>query len=446
MNEAVAPSTAGAAPRFRVRWRIFSLLFGFGLFAYVQQRCITVASYQMMPALHISQLELSYLEEALLLGYTVLQFPGGLLGLRLGARSALTWISVVALAAMLLTPLAPLLAGGTLLFGLLLTLQLVIGGAQAPIFPVCAGVFESWFPPHQWPLVQGVQSMGLQLGAAMTPPLIAGLMTLFGWQSALVWANLPVLAVIVIWARYARNTPAEHPAITAAELEELAAERRAAGAGAEAAPASGGEGLRALLASRDIILLTISYLCLNYCFYLLANWVFLYLVQERHFALLEGGWLAGLPPLAAAFGSGLGGLLTSRLLHSHGARWGLHRLPMLTMPAAGLLIFLAVQAANPYLAVAALTLAYGCVEANEGSYWAAAMYIGRADAMAAGGILNTGGNAGGLIATPLVGYLSGHHQWTTAFVTGTVLACVSAGAWLFIDPTRPPGRARAKMT
>ena len=444
VNEATAPYTAGAVPRIRVRWRIFSLLFGFGLFAYVQQRCITVAGYQMMPELHLSQLQLSYLEEALLLGYTVLQFPGGLLGLRLGAHRALTWISVVALAAVLLTPLAPLLATGILLFSLLLLLQGLVGAAQAPIYPVCAGVFESWFPPHRWPLVQGVQSMGLQLGAALTPPLIAVLMALFGWQWALVWANVPVLAVILIWARYGRNSPAEHPSVSGAELEELEVQRREGAS--EAAAGSGAGGLRALLTSRDMLLLTFSYLCLNYCFYLLANWVFLYLIQERHFALLEGGWLAGLPPLAAAFGSGLGGVLTSRLLHRHGARRGLHRLPLLTMPAAGLLIFLAVHAASPYLAVAALTLAYGCVEANEGPYWAAAMYLGRADAMAAGGILNTGGNAGGLIATPLVGYLSSRGQWTTAFVLGTVLACASAAAWLLIDPSRRPGQGRAKMS
>ncbi len=50
---------------------------------------------------------------------------------------------------------------------------------------------------------------------------------------------------------------------------------------------------------RDVLLLTGSYTCMNYVFYLIANWCFLYLVQERHFTLLEGGWLASAPPLAA---------------------------------------------------------------------------------------------------------------------------------------------------
>src|SRR5256885_14569642 len=49
----------------------------------------------------------------------------------------------------------------------------------------------------------------------------------------------------------------------------------------------------ALLQNRDVLLLTVSYLCMNYVFYLLANWCFLYLVQERHITVLESGWLAG---------------------------------------------------------------------------------------------------------------------------------------------------------
>ncbi len=62
-----------------------------------------------------------------------------------------------------------------------------------------------------------------------------------------------------------------------------------------------------LLKNRDVLVLALSYLCMNYVFYLLSTFVFLYLVQERHFTLLESGWLASVPPLAAAAGCGVGG-------------------------------------------------------------------------------------------------------------------------------------------
>jgi MFS family permease len=64
------------------------------------------------------------------------------------------------------------------------------------------------------------------------------------------------------------------------------------------------------------------------------------------------------------------------------------------------------------------------------------MFVARADTMSATGILNTGGNVGGLIGIPIVAYLSGHGAWTAAFVVGTVFAVLGAAAWLGIDATR----------
>jgi len=415
----------------RVRWRIFLFLFGFGFIAYLQQRSITVASYQMMPQLGFSQMQIGWLETALLVGYTVMQFPGGVVGQRLGARLTFVIIGVVAFAATLATPLAPLLLAGTALFTFLATAQLLLGASQAPIFPVSAGVFETWFTPDKWPLVQGLQSMGLGLGAALTPPLIAWLMSVFGWQRALAWSALPALALIAWWAWYGRDTPTEHPAVSPAELAELGAHSAARVDYAISWPR-----VWALIRNPDVVLLTASYTCMNYVFYLLANWCFLYLVQERHFTVLEGGWLASTPPLAAAIGAGVGGKLASVFGIRYGVRRGLRIVPLVSLPTAAVLLFAAVDAVNAYLAVAALALCFAAVELNEGPYWAAIMHVGRADAMSAGGLLNTGGNAGGLIATPVVAYLSGHQAWTLAFLIGAAFALASAAAWLLVDPTR----------
>ncbi len=417
--------------RVRVRWKIFAFLFGFGFIAYVQQRSITVAGLQMMPQLHLSQLQIGWLEDALLIGYTLMQFPGGVIGQRLGARRMFVVIGLVAFAATLATPLSPLLLAGTSLFAVLAALQLLLGSAQGPIFPVSAGVFETWFSPDRWALVQGLQSLGLQLGAALTPPLISWLMSAFDWQQALIWTALPPLGLIIWWAWYGRDRPAEHPAVSAAELAELGAH-----SSAQVDYTISWRRMGQLLTNRDVLMLTLSYVCMNYVFYLLANWCFLYLVQERHFTVLESGGLASIPPFAAAIGAGAGGVLATVLVRRVGVRWGLSLVPLLSLPAAAVLLFVAVDAASPIVAVAALALCYGAVEVNEGPYWAAIMHIGRGDAMAASGVLNTGGNLGGVIATPIVAYLSGQHAWTAAFLIGAVLAVASAAAWLLVDPTR----------
>jgi hypothetical protein len=45
---------AARLPAIRIRWRIFSLLFGFGFLAYLQQKSITVTASPMMPELGLS--------------------------------------------------------------------------------------------------------------------------------------------------------------------------------------------------------------------------------------------------------------------------------------------------------------------------------------------------------------------------------------------------------
>jgi MFS family permease len=143
------------------------------------------------------------------------------------------------------------------------------------------------------------------------------------------------------------------------------------------------------------------------------------------------------PPLAAAVGSGIGGLLTGAACLRLGNRWGYRLVPLIAMPTAGALLLISVDAANPYWAVAGLAVCFAAVELNEGAYWGAAMTVGRGDAMAVSGVMNTGGNLGGIIGIPIVAYLSGQHLWRAAFLIGVGFALASAAAWLGIEVDHP---------
>jgi len=415
----------------RVRWRIFGLLFGFACIAYLQSKSVTVAAAGMMPALGLSQMQIGWIESAFLFGYAAFQLPGGVIGQLLGGRRTFVLISLVAFLATVLVPLAPYAVSGAILFATFVALQLLLGAAQGPVFPVSSGIMETWFPSGQWASIQGLQVMGLQLAAALTPPLIASLMSSLGWQQALLWPELPALGLIALWAWYGRNTPAEHRSVTPEELAELDI-----GSAAESLPGISWRRMQRLLSNRCMVLLTLSYTLMNYVYYLIGNWCFLYLVQERHFTVLEGGWLAAAPPLAAALGAGVGGRVSDILCARFGVRWGYRLVPLVSLPAAGVLLLAAVYAPNPYDSVIALSACFATLELNEGPYWAATMYVARRDTMSATGILNTGGNLGGVIGSPIVAYLSGHGAWTPAFVIGTGCALLATGAWIGIDATR----------
>jgi len=417
---------------FPIRWRIFSFLFAFGLLEYVQQRGLTVAAEPMMPALHLSQMQIGWVEQAFVLGYALFQFAGGVAGQRWGARWTFVGIGLITVVCIFATVAVPEVFSGTTLFAALCIAQFLMGVAQAPTFPVSTGVFETWFQPRSWALVQGLQTMGLGLGAAVAPPLVAALMVTVGWQQALLWTGLPAIPLVLLWAWYGRNSPREHWAVSAQEL--------APSADTVAEPVNNRPSKRDLLAilrDRNVLLLTFAYFAMNNVYYLLGNWCFLYLVQVRHFSVIESGWLSAAPMIAAGLGAGAGGFLASALVVRLGARAGLRVLPLLSLAPSGILLLIAVHVSNPYVAVGLLTACYGMIELNEGSFWAAAMNVGRANTMVVGGAMNTGGSVGGVVGIPIVAYLSGHGDWNAAFLVGTGFALASAACWLFIDAGRP---------
>ncbi len=355
-------------------------------------------------------------------------------GQRFGARWTYAAVGVVGLVAMVGVPLAPMLLSGTALFLALVLAQATLGLAQGPVFPVFASALERWFPQRLWALGNGLQAMWMNIGGAITPLLIVVLTKHFGWQGALLWTALPVAVVTVVWVSYARDWPRQHSRITAAELAELPPAGVAAEA--EAAAAVTIPRMLKVIAKRDVLLAALSYLCMNYAFYLISVWSYIYLVQVRHFEGIDSGIAGMVPWLGAGIGAGIGGGVSDRLALRWGARWGYRMLPLLSLPLAGVMLLVAAHVTTAYASVAALAAAFGLVELNEGAYWAATMRLARADTGAATGVLNTGGNVGGLLSVPIVGYLSEAGSWNLAFATGTLFALLAAGLWLLIDATR----------
>jgi ACS family glucarate transporter-like MFS transporter len=404
------------------------MLVGFGAIAYFQQKGVTIAAERIMPELSLSQMQIGWIQWAFLLGYTPGQIVGGRVGQKAGARITLTLTGLVAVLATIALPLAPAVLSGAALFAGLFLSQFTLGLAQAPLFPVGAGVVRAWVPAGRWGFANGVQSMGAQLGAAITPALIVFLMQAIGWQRALFWTALPSLLLVLAWAWYVRNTPREHPSVSQEELAQLQATD---GAPASDYPSAGGR-----LPAWDLTLLTASYTIVCYVFFLLANWSFLYLIQQRHFTVAQSGWLATLPPIGAALGAGIGGWLVDVLCRRFGIRWGCRLVPLVSLPAVAALLMLAVYASNSHIAVAAMSLCYGLVELNEGAYWTATMRVAAANTMTAAGILNTGGSLGGLIGIPVVAWLSGQGHWDAAFMIGALCAVLGAVAWLGVDAER----------
>jgi ACS family glucarate transporter-like MFS transporter len=410
------------------------LLLAFAFTGYVQRTSIAIAADRIMPELGLTQTQVGWLFTAFLFTYSAFQLPGGLLGQRIGPRRTLTALGLATVMASVATVAAPSLAAGTALFVTFFLARSLLGIAQSALFPVASGVVQRWFPARGWATAQGLIVTALWLGAAATPPLVASLMQRYGWRWALLAVSVPSLVLVVLWHAFARDRPTDHSQVHAAELDELA-ENPVEAPG----PPVTMQRVRRVLADPQILRITASYFLMNYVFYLVTFWSFLYLVQDRHLTALQSGWLASLPFLVAGAASAAGGGIADRLRARLGDRIGMRVLPLVGLPSAALFLYLTVRAESPYWAVAALCLGFGNVEITEASFWGATMRLAPTDTMAATALLNTGGNLGGVVATPIIASLSASHGWPVVFATGAATALGAAVLWLTIDAGRSKG-------
>jgi ACS family glucarate transporter-like MFS transporter len=421
------------APLVRVRWLLFAFVFAAAFVSYVQRSSLSVVAARMIPEAGLTLVQRGWLFNAFMIGYTLFQFPGGLFSQRVGARHAVLVCLLLSTLATAATAAAPAVAAGLTLFATLAAVRAVNGIALGPLFPATAGLVQAWYAPHRWALMNGLQVTGLSLGAAATPPLIASVMQAFGWQVALYATCLPGLALAALWVWYVRDTPREHRAVGPAELAEIEPEPRLT----TPRRVSWAE-IRLVLGNRNVLLLSFGYLLMNYVFYFFMTWSFLYLVEERQLTVLKSGWLASIPLLTGAICASIGGYLCDLACQRIGARWGFRLLPLIMLPLAAALLLVAVRVANPYTAVLALAGCFGCAQMTEAPFWTATFWVARERTSAATGVLNGGGNLGGIIGTVIVTYLTAAHDWPAAFATGVGFALASAALWLLIDVERWP--------
>jgi ACS family glucarate transporter-like MFS transporter len=414
-----------------VRWRIVALLVIASFVAYLLRTNMSVAGERMTTELGLTRFQLGVVLAAFAWGYALFQFPGGVYGERLGGRRALTGMAVLWGVLNLLVGLLPAAAPSVVLLGLLMALRFLMGAAQAPLYPVTGGgVVFHWFPYAGWALPNALMNVGLTFGAAAAGPLIAWLTQTVGWRQSFVLTSPAAFLVAGLWWWYARDRPAEHHAVSRAELTLIDAGRP------PAEVAERGVWRRALH-DRNLLLIAASYFCSNYVFYFFFNWLYIYLVDVRGFAVLEGGWLAAIPWIIGAVGAVAGGVLSDTASRRYGLRLG-YRLPcILGLTVTAMLLLAAAGAGNPHVAVLFLALCLGFQQLTEGPFWAAAVAVSGKHASTGCGILNTGGNIAGGVGALLVPFTAERLGWIPALATASGFALVAAGLWLVIRADQP---------
>jgi ACS family glucarate transporter-like MFS transporter len=411
-----------------VRFRILAILIVLSFVNYLLRNNISVAMPSIREEFGFTSAEIGWILGSFNLSYTLFQIPGGVFGETIGYRRALAIIAVTWGVLTFLTGFAPALmaASATGAMVSLIVVRVLMGAANAPIFPIMIGAIARWFPVGGWALPNALTSTGLALGQAAIGPVVTLLIIQFGWRNSFyLLAPLGLLAG-AWWYWYGRDRPALHRAVTPAEVELIDRDRDPAFTD----PPRPGT-WREVLMRRDVLLLAASYLCSNVVFYMYAQWLFIYLVEERGFSLLESGFLYVLPFATGAAMSALGGFACDRLCHRLGGRWGC-RLPAMTgLVLTAVFLVAGIHAVNPYVAVGLLSLCFGFQQSTEGPFASASTYVGGPHASTAYGVVNTGGNAAGFLA-PLVGLMIDRAGWVPTLASGSAFAVAAAVLWLFV--------------
>jgi len=415
-----------------VRFRILGVLLVMSFVNYLLRNNISVVLPTIREEFAFSNTELGWILGSFNVAYALFQIPGGVAGAKFGPRRVLTIIALTWGVLTLATGFVPglMMASGTGALVSFIVVRFVMGAVNAPLYPVSAGAFESWFPVGNWALPNSLQSVGLTLGQASLGPLVTILIVQFGWRASFYMLAPAGFIVAAWWWRYGRDRPADHPAMSNDELELIRAGR---GAESHEEP---NVNLAALLANRECLLLSASYFCMNYVFYMFAQWLFTYLVDERGFSLLQSGFLYALPFITGAVLVAAGGLVCDVLCARIGPRWGCRIPGIVGMVMVAGLIVAGAFAENPYVAVGLLALCFGFTQFTEGAYWSAATYVGGGQTAAATGVMNTGGNMAGFLA-PVVGLLVDRLGWLPALTSGALFALIGAGLWLLIRTDHP---------
>jgi ACS family glucarate transporter-like MFS transporter len=414
----------GTAP-VRTHWGLVLLLAATATAAYLCRVNLSVAGALVMKEYGLTQTQMGWVFSAFLLGYTLIMLPGGLLADSWGSKrtlSLLAWGWVAVTVCQSAVPSGPATSSALAVVGMLAALRFVMGALASPTYPAALEGVSRWTAPGALGRANGLVIGSVGVGSAIAPPFITAVMVPWGWRTAMVASAVPALLIAVTWLLVRDPAPRVPMAPPGAATHDGVREPH-------------GRVVARLMRVPGFALLTLSYTLQGYVGYIFIFWFYLYLVQVRHFSLIEGAFVSSLPWVLSAISIPLGGVFSDRLVQGRlGPVWGRRLIPIVGMGGAGVFISIGAHTTHAWLAALALALATALVLSVESPFWTTVAGLAGGRSGTGGGIMNTGCNIGGVISpmlTPMLGEMFG---WEPALHLAAGLSVLAALAWFWITP------------
>jgi MFS family permease len=415
----LGPEFAG---RTRVRHRVLAICVVLAGVTYLDRICISLTAPDMMRDLGLSEIQMSFVFSAFVLSYGLFEIPTGWWGDRVGPRRVLTrivlWWSSFTIA-----------TAGALNYASLLVVRFLFGIGEAGAWPNVAKALSRWFPLAERGTAQGIFFMGAHLGGGLTPILVTALLAVMPWRMVFVVFGALGFVWAAAWYAWFRDDPAEHRAVSRAELEHIRKGRTDAGHHFAAVPWG------RLVRSRTLWALCLMYFTQVYGFYYYITWLPKYLSKERGFDSMQLGLMAGMPLLLSVLADLFGGLATDWATRRFGLRAGRCGVGSFSLLVAGLGVLAGSVASDPL--TAALLISFGGAMANFllGASWGVCLDISGGHAGVVTACMNSAGQVGGVLSPIAATYAVAwfHHGAAPLWIVGGLylFGCL---CWFFVDP------------
>lgn len=408
-----------------VRYHMIGLLFCGSIINYVDRVNISVAAPVMMKETGWSKDLFGWVFSAFLIGYALLQLPGGIIADRWSGRKVLALAFCGFSVFTLLTPL-----GGQAFF-LLLSLRFLVGAFESMTFPATASINSRWIPRVEFGRAHTFSISGITVGQMIAYPLTTWIIIHGSWQTVFYINALFGFVWAAVWWWYATDTPRAHPRIGPAELDYI--ESHLPPRPATPLP------LSIIFTSWPLLTIAFGYMCFAYIGWLFLFWFPTYLVEARGLPLsvmgtagifLHGGGFIGLVG---------GGFLGDKLLRNGWspqfvrARMGGISL-LLSLP----FLLGAALVPSPLLCVVFQVIFYTLFTSTLSGFSTVAIEFNQHLAGAIFGLINTLGTFAGFFGPLTAGYMlaGSGGNWLLPFYVSAAVGVVCAVILLTV-PVRP---------
>ena len=414
-----------------VRYRVLTWLTVAAALAYLCRNAVGVAESTIREDLGLTLKQSGVFMGAFFWTYAIFQVPGGWLAHRRGTRIAMTVF-------VLLGALATLALGAAPGFLLLITAQLMMGIAQAGLFPASCLSISHWIPLARRSFACGILTMGMQVGAIVSGASTGPLIVEIGWRLVFVCFAIPGIVWTIWFFLRFRNDPRKDPAVNPAELALIEADRDEADAVPIESESQVPTPWLAILQNPAIWFLCGQQICRAAGYMFFASWFPTFLQQTRGVSIEDSGYLQSLVFAGTLAGCLLGGLLTDWIWkRTKSLRLSRSGVGAVFLGACGLLILAAWFVQSVSLAVGLLAVGSFFAALAGPCAFSASIDIGGVHTPQVFGIMNMTGNFAAAASPVLVGILfATTDNWNLVLLLFAAIYLVGAVCWALVDPSR----------